>query len=204
MTGNGYPFVTRRQVLERLDRDPAFVRSCVEILHRRYLERALLPPPAGWMSSHKKAGEGIYAKLASDASTAADIVTAAKIAKRYAKQLAKVFRRRTGGSRAQTRDRQAPAWSTERVEEQAEERHRKARKTRSPRVGRTYLTCQHFAGRARARPSRAYGGRFQRVAWTPSRRTTSAWTSVAMVRRCASEAVVSSERTERRKDARLK
>jgi len=92
MTGNGYPFVTRRQVLERLDRDPEFVRACVAILHRRYLDRAILSPPAGWMSSHKKAGEGIHAKLASDASTAADIVTAAKIAKRYAKQLAKVFR----------------------------------------------------------------------------------------------------------------
>lgn len=92
MTTNGYPFTTRRAVLERLDRDPAFVRTCVEILHRRYLDRALLPPPAGWMSSHKKAGEGIHARLASDAFTAADIVTAAKIAKRYAKQLAKVFR----------------------------------------------------------------------------------------------------------------
>ena len=42
-----YPFVTRRQVLERLDRDPTFVREILELLHRRYVDRDVLEPPGG-------------------------------------------------------------------------------------------------------------------------------------------------------------
>lgn len=87
-----YPFVSRREVADRLDRDPAFVRECVAILHRRFVDRDILPPPAGWMVSHRKAGEELHARLASDAATAGDVVAAAKIAKSYAKQLSKVFR----------------------------------------------------------------------------------------------------------------
>lgn len=92
MSGNGYPFVTRRQILVRLDRDPAFVCECITILHRRFVDRDLLTPPAGWMSSQRKAGEELFARLSGDAATAADIAAAAKLAKRYANQLCKVFR----------------------------------------------------------------------------------------------------------------
>lgn len=87
-----YPFITRRQVAERLDRDPEFVRECIGILHRRFVDRDILPPPAGWMSSHRKLGEAIAARLVSPDFTAGDIATAAKLAKRYGKQLCKVFR----------------------------------------------------------------------------------------------------------------
>lgn len=92
MSGNGYPFVTRRQIIERLDTDPAFVRECVSILHRRFVDRDILSPPAGWMVSHRKAGEDVYTKLSSDTANAGDVTVAAKLAKRYAKQLCKVFR----------------------------------------------------------------------------------------------------------------
>ena len=88
----GYPFVTRRQVLERLDRDPAFVRECIQILHRRYADRDRLPPPAGWMASHRKLGEEIFVRLASADCTPADVARGATLAKRYAKQLTRILR----------------------------------------------------------------------------------------------------------------
>lgn len=87
-----YPFVTKRQVLDRLDRDPAFVREAIEILHRRFVDRDVLPPPAGWMSSHRKLGEELHARLAAADCTAADVVCAAALAKRYAKQITRVLR----------------------------------------------------------------------------------------------------------------
>jgi hypothetical protein len=88
----GYPFVTKRQVIERLGRDPSFVRECIEILHRRYLERDRVNSPAGWMSSHRKLGEELHARLTATDCSDADIARAAALAKRYAKQLTKVLR----------------------------------------------------------------------------------------------------------------
>ncbi len=87
-----YPFVTKRQVLDRLDRDSAFVREAIEILHRRFVDRDVLPPPAGWMASHRTLGEELHARLAAADCTAADVACAAAIAKRYAKQITKVLR----------------------------------------------------------------------------------------------------------------
>jgi hypothetical protein len=85
-----YPFVTRRQVVERLVRQPAFVHECITIIHRRYVDRDILPPPAGWMASHRKLGEELYAQLPNLNPSLTGVAT--NLTKRYAKQLAKVFR----------------------------------------------------------------------------------------------------------------
>lgn len=87
-----YPFVTHRQVIERLERDPEFVRECVGILHRRYVDRDILQPPAGWMASHRKLGEELYARITSAECTDEEIARAAVLLKRYAKQIAKILR----------------------------------------------------------------------------------------------------------------
>jgi hypothetical protein len=87
-----YPFVTRRQVVERLDLDAEFVMECIGLLHRRYQDRAALVPPAGWMASHIKLGEQLFTKLSSPACMPADVAQGATLAKRYAKQIASVLR----------------------------------------------------------------------------------------------------------------
>lgn len=87
-----YPFVTRRDVIARLSSDPAFVRECIGVLHRRFLERETLKPPAGWMSSHVKTGEDLYLRLMARNCRDADVARARELVTRYAKQLARVLR----------------------------------------------------------------------------------------------------------------
>src|SRR5258708_6460556 len=90
-----YPFATKRDIVRRLD-DPkgeeTFVRQAMEILHRRFVDRDLLEPPAGWMVSHRQAGESLYQALSSPECADADVARAATLVKHYARQVAKVLR----------------------------------------------------------------------------------------------------------------
>ncbi len=95
MSTNGYPFTTRRQVLERIASDPTFVVECVAILEDRYQRRASGPGESmGWMASHAAKASGLAAKIAAGEATEKERAEAAKLALRYAKQLARVFRDR--------------------------------------------------------------------------------------------------------------
>jgi hypothetical protein len=92
MSGNGYPFVSKRDVARKLDADAGFVRFAIELLHRRFVERDRIAPPAGWMASDRKRGEEIYERLSSTNATAADIAAAVELAKCYARQIASHLR----------------------------------------------------------------------------------------------------------------
>jgi hypothetical protein len=87
-----YPFVTRRQVVARLGRDPEFAGACLAILHRRFVDRDILPPPAGWMASDVKRAEELYSRLDAGEASPSDLALATKLAQRYARQIASHFR----------------------------------------------------------------------------------------------------------------
>jgi hypothetical protein len=91
---NGYPFVSRRDILVRIGADPAFAIECVAILQDRYEHRATGGPSAGWMASHAAKATALAAKMALGEVTEKELVEAAKLAGRYSKQLARVFRER--------------------------------------------------------------------------------------------------------------
>lgn len=53
-----YPLVSRRQVMEQLRSDAAFVRRCVRLLHERTLVKA-----GGFMASHRKKAAALETDL---------------------------------------------------------------------------------------------------------------------------------------------
>ena len=84
MNTNGYPFTSRRQILERISTDATFAVSCVSIIEER----------KGWMASHRARASKLVARLAAGAPTPADYAEALELAARYGKTLARVFRDR--------------------------------------------------------------------------------------------------------------
>jgi hypothetical protein len=94
MNDNGYPFVSKRQTLERIESDPAFAADCIAILQQRYEARAAGTRSMGWMASHAIKAAALAAKLVSGEADDKDRAEAAKLAAQYSKQLARVFRER--------------------------------------------------------------------------------------------------------------
>ncbi len=95
MSTNGYPFLSKRQILERIASDPSFVVECVAILEDRYQRRASGPGDSmGWMASHAAKASGLAAKIAAGDATEKERAEAGKLVVRYTKQLARVFRER--------------------------------------------------------------------------------------------------------------
>jgi len=95
MNANGYPFMTRRQILARIEADPAFAVECVTIVQERHERRGVgTGESMGWMASHAAKATKLGAKLASGEATDKERVEAAQLVKSYAKQLARVFRDR--------------------------------------------------------------------------------------------------------------
>jgi hypothetical protein len=94
MNPNGYPFTTRRQILERVESDSAFAIECIAILQDRYEHRGTRGPGMGWMASHAVKATALAAKLASGEVTEKDRAESSKLTGRYAKQLARAFRDR--------------------------------------------------------------------------------------------------------------
>lgn len=84
MSSNGYPFTSRRQILERIAAEPPFAHECVSIIEER----------KGWMASHRARASKLVARMAAGAPTAADYAEALELAARYGKTLARVFRER--------------------------------------------------------------------------------------------------------------
>ncbi len=94
MTTNGYPFTTRRQIVDRITVDPTFAIECVAILQAQHDARATTPATAGWMASHARAATELAARLAAGDPSAADLEAAQELAARYSKRLAAHFRAR--------------------------------------------------------------------------------------------------------------
>ncbi len=95
MNPNGYPFMTRRQILERLEADLAFAAECIAILQGRHeRRRAGGTESMGWMASHTSKATALAAKVAAGETSDKEMAEAAKLAGRYSKQLARAFRDR--------------------------------------------------------------------------------------------------------------
>ncbi len=95
MNPNGYPFKTRRQILELIDAEPAFAAECLAMLQERQERRgAGSTESMGWMASHAARATALAAKLAAGEATEKERAEAAKLAARYSKQLARAFRDR--------------------------------------------------------------------------------------------------------------
>ena len=96
---NSYPYVTKRQVKERLDADPDFRLECMLVLYRRQTEDERDAKDTkhknkrGFMSSHAVWGSKIAERLiAGEELTEEEVGKADAIAPRYSKQLAAHFR----------------------------------------------------------------------------------------------------------------
>lgn len=87
-----YPFLSKRDVVIKLETDASFVRVAMGILHARFMDCDCLEPPAGWTASDTKRGEEVYARMTSPDATAADVMAAGALAKRYARQIASHLR----------------------------------------------------------------------------------------------------------------
>jgi hypothetical protein len=95
MNSNGYPFLSRRQILERIEADPSFAAECFAILQDRHERRGAGGTESmGWMASHAARATALAAKLASGEAIEKERAEAAKLAGRYSKQLARAFRDR--------------------------------------------------------------------------------------------------------------
>ena len=84
MSTNGYPFLSRRQILARIASDAAFAIECVRLIESRH----------AWMASHRAAAAKLIARLDAgpvDATTSAE---ALRLASRYSKTLARIIRER--------------------------------------------------------------------------------------------------------------
>jgi hypothetical protein len=66
MNSNGYPFLSRRQVSERIEADPTFMAECMAIIEERHQRRVAGAAEAmGWMASDATKATKLAAKIAS-------------------------------------------------------------------------------------------------------------------------------------------
>ena len=80
-----YPLVSRRQVVEQLGSDAAFVRRCVRLLHERTVAKT-----GGFMASHLRRAARLVALL--NEFTDAALLEEACWMTAYARTLARIFR----------------------------------------------------------------------------------------------------------------
>jgi hypothetical protein len=99
MSNNGYPFLTKAQIVEKIDADDDFVRECVLVMHSLQTEEEQETKStksrnrAGWMASHAVKGTEYATKLAAGESLSDDELADARSKVRsYRKQLAAHFR----------------------------------------------------------------------------------------------------------------
>lgn len=97
--GNKYPFVTKKQIAERLAGSAAFQQECLMTLYTRQTEHeqstgsTKVKNARGFMASHAKRGTELAQKLQSGEELSADEVSeVGSIVSRYTKQLAAAFR----------------------------------------------------------------------------------------------------------------
>lgn len=81
---NGYPFVSRRDVAQRIASEPSFAAECIRALDAG----------SKWMASHRSRAAKLVARLATDSPSAEDLAEAAALAAPYARTLARILRER--------------------------------------------------------------------------------------------------------------
>lgn len=80
MSNNGYPFISRKQVAERLASEPAFVIECMLLLDGK------------WMASHKVRAGKVLAKIAAGNLSPEDLAEAVALVVPYARTISRVLR----------------------------------------------------------------------------------------------------------------
>ncbi len=97
-TTNSYPFLSKKQIADRLESDAAFVLECLQIIQARQTEheKATLTTKdrnhRGWMSSHAVNGGKLAVKAATEGLNSEEFAKAASMVSHYTKQLASHFR----------------------------------------------------------------------------------------------------------------
>jgi hypothetical protein len=91
-----YPFVTRKQIVARLEAQLAFVNECAAIMQARTEQRAAGNAPAGkpwgWMSSERVVAGRLTAKSRIGMLSEEEESTLGRLVSRYSRQLADHFR----------------------------------------------------------------------------------------------------------------
>lgn len=82
MSNNGYPFISRKQVVERLVSDPAFVIESMRLIDGK------------WMASHKTRASKVIAKIATGNLSPEDLVEAISLISPYARTISRMLRER--------------------------------------------------------------------------------------------------------------
>lgn len=81
---NGYPFMSKRAVAEKITSEPAFALECVRLVDER----------RGWMASHKVRAGKVLAKIAAGDLSPADLAEAISLISPYARTVSRVLRER--------------------------------------------------------------------------------------------------------------
>lgn len=92
MPGMAYPFLTKKQICERITADRNFALKCVAIMQARHEGRAAGTGSCGWMSSQAATASKLAKRIAADEATEKEVAQATAIVARYSKQLAAHFR----------------------------------------------------------------------------------------------------------------
>jgi len=95
-SASAYPFVTRRELVARVESEPAFMKECAGVLQARTEQRAAGSAPTGkawgWMSSERVVAGRLTAKSCIGMLSVDDESRLAKLVARYSRQLADHFR----------------------------------------------------------------------------------------------------------------
>lgn len=79
---NGYPFISKRAVTERIASESAFALECVRLVDER----------RGWMASHKTRASKVVAKIAAGNLSPEDLAEAISLISPYARTISRVLR----------------------------------------------------------------------------------------------------------------
>lgn len=92
MPGMAYPFLTKKQLRDRIAADRDFAIECVAIMQARHERRNAGTGSCGWMSSQAMVASKLARRIAANEATEKEVAQATALVGRYAKQLAAHFR----------------------------------------------------------------------------------------------------------------
>lgn len=81
---NGYPFTTRKQIVDRIATEPAFTLECVRIVDER----------RGWMASHRGRAAKLIERIAAGNLSPEDLAEAVALVVPYARTVSRILRER--------------------------------------------------------------------------------------------------------------
>ncbi|MBX3231997.1 MAG: hypothetical protein KIT84_20225 [Labilithrix sp.] len=83
-SSNGYPFTSRRKVVERITSEPAFALACIRLVDER----------RGWMASHRVRAGKVLAKIIAGDLSPSDLAEVISLISPYARTVSRILRER--------------------------------------------------------------------------------------------------------------